>query len=574
MTSVPTSRSNSARRRAALAALALWAALMLPLLRWGLPDRTRDELLFGSGAAWPAERYQAAAALMERSGRTSGADTDLNPIAAQEQLIDLTPDDAARAEILRRFRLFSRQPDEMITFMALQRMKPRQCDFDPKLYQYGGAYVYLVGALLAAGKFCGLLTVTSDAGVYLTQPELFARFYVLARSLSLLAGALTLVAAAKLAERVGGRRAGWLAALLIACSPVFVTACLEAKPHLASTAALLWAALAALRFDAAPGRRRACVLGVLSGLAFGFVLTGLCAIAMLPFLIRRASARAAPRARWLPLAVASAAGVYACTNPYVVYHALTGHPSFGSNLANSTAMYSVGRIADGAVRVGVLMVESVGIGTLLLGICGLAVCVARWPRRTLIVAGPAIFMLIVAIAIGAGKPAEFARFLLVPSVLAAVAGGAWLARLAVPYRRTAAILLLAALGVSRTWAYVRSFSTDANGAGESRRAAAVALRVALADNEALAVTQVPAPYATPPIDFDRRRVLLLPARRSAELPVATLPRLLVCTADDERSTASAWWREFYALQRVIPETGTPGSPITWADKPVFVFERR
>ncbi|MCG3125554.1 MAG: hypothetical protein CHACPFDD_00378 [Phycisphaerae bacterium] len=575
MTRAARSRPAHRRRRSlALGALALWAALMLPLLRWGLPDRTRDELLFAGGSTWPAERYQTAQALEQRGSRAGGADTDLNPLAAPDQLIDLTSDEAGRAEILRRFRLFSRQPDEMITFMALQRMSPRQFDFDPKLYQYGGAYIYVVGALLAAGKACGLLTVTSDAGVYLTQPELFGRFYLAARGLSLAAGALTLVGVARLAARVGGRRGGWVAALLAACSPVFVTACLEAKPHLISTAALVWAALAALRFDASPARRTAIVLGALCGAAFGLVLTGLCAIALLPCLALRVPRAADSRFRSLALAVGCAAAVYAVTNPYVILHLLTGHASFSSNLANSTAMYTVGRFAEGASRVARLLVESVGLGTLLLGLCGSLAIVARWPRRTLLVAAPAVFMLLVATAIGAGKPAEFARFLLLPSLLAAGAAGAWLARLAVPYRRTAAILFLAALAVSRTWSYVHAFATDALGIDESRRVAALALRGALVDNEPLALTQVPAPYATPPIDFDRRQVLLLPRQPGPELPVARLPRLLVCTADNEQSTASAWWRRHYELRRAIPPHGRATSPISWANKPVFIFERR
>lgn len=158
----PKARASRRRRRHGLSvwlAVVLWAAVMAPLLGWGLPSRAQDELLFGGQAAWPAERDDAADTLHQRRQRQAGADTDLNPIANRDRITHLTPDEPARAEILRRYRLFSRQPDEMITFMALQRMQPPRLeldpksghrvlrfDLDPKLYQYGGGYIYLVGA--------------------------------------------------------------------------------------------------------------------------------------------------------------------------------------------------------------------------------------------------------------------------------------------------------------------------------------------------------------------------------------------------------------------------------------------
>ena len=188
--------------------LTLWAALMTPLLLWGLPSRSRDHLLFGGEPPWPAERYAATAALNQLQTQSLGADTDLNPVATTDRVVDLTPDDAARAEILRRYRLYSRQPDEMIVFRALQRMRPRELDFDPRLYQYGGAYLYLVAGVLATGHALGLTSLSGDVGTYLTQPELFARFYVAARLLSLVFGGFTLIAVYRLAAQAAGRRAG------------------------------------------------------------------------------------------------------------------------------------------------------------------------------------------------------------------------------------------------------------------------------------------------------------------------------------------------------------------------------
>ena len=287
---------------------------MFPLLFWGLPTARNDGLLFGGEPAWPAARYHVERDLEQRRARNAGADTDLNPLAGREQIVDLTADDAERAEILRRYRLFSRQPDEMITLMALQSMKPRQLDFDPKLYQYGGGYIYLVGAALGAAGTLGIVPLKSDIGYYLEHPDAFGRFYVVARCISLVFGALTLLAVYRLGRRAGGPDpycvvAGWLALAMVAGTPVFITAVCEAKPHLPSACMLLWATLAALDFRNSGARRDAVRMGLFGGYAFGLVLTGLVATLLWP-----AACLARPRAdrvsalRRLGLGLAVAAG--------------------------------------------------------------------------------------------------------------------------------------------------------------------------------------------------------------------------------------------------------------------------
>ena len=55
-------------------------------------------------------------------------------------------DSVNRARILRRYKLYSFQPDEMNTFRALAEMHPDAMQFDPRLYQYGGLWIYPVGA--------------------------------------------------------------------------------------------------------------------------------------------------------------------------------------------------------------------------------------------------------------------------------------------------------------------------------------------------------------------------------------------------------------------------------------------
>jgi hypothetical protein len=58
-----------------------------------------------------------------------------------------------------RFKLYSIEVDEVTNVIALARIRPRALQFDPFYYQYGGAYLYPLGAwYLLLSKF-GVITV-------------------------------------------------------------------------------------------------------------------------------------------------------------------------------------------------------------------------------------------------------------------------------------------------------------------------------------------------------------------------------------------------------------------------------
>lgn len=597
-------------------AVVLWFVVMLPLAWWGLPSRANDDLLFGGDAAWTAERFGAARdALRAIEERRGGADTDLDPLGRRDELLNLTPDDDARAAILLRFRLYTRQPDEMITIRALARMKPRELDLDPRLYQYAGGYVYLFGASVGAAALTGFVQLTRDLGVYLTQPEQIARIYLVGRFLSLAFGAGALVAVARLAERGAGRTAGWLALVYAGLSPVFICGALEAKPHLPSVCLTLWATLAALRFVPAwearvadSARGTAVRLGLLGGGSAALVLTGAAAALLWPALMlargrRRgesdggaaelpgessdaarsareresvsylARKKRAPRSRVLLGAGVVGLVTFCVLNPYLLYNVLFNRESLASNLSNSTAMYRIGRVSEGAATVLDLLVEGVGWGALLLGVAvGAACAVGRW-RETCVVMAPALGMVVLCALIGAGKPGEFARFLLLPALVlcvGAAVGVTWLAQ-----RRSWVGLVAAALVVlsMSTFRYVRAFAADARGVDESRRRAAEFLRAEMQPGDGIALLDEPAPYATPPVDLTRTVLMLLPRETGAGVPPSALPRWLVHVADSGRLERLGWWSAQYERVAVFPGADG-GVRIGWANKAVQVLRRR
>lgn len=555
-------------------AAVLWLLLMWPLAHWGLPSSRYDRYLFAGQPAWEPERYRAARALTALRERNAGADIDLDPLADRSQPIDLTADDAARGQILLRYRLYSRQPDEMITFRALQRMKPRERDFDPKLYQYGGGYIYLVGGAIGLTSALGLTRLTSDLNIYLAQPESFATFYVVARSISLLLGTAALVAVFRLASRAAGRAAGWVALALVAASPVFITGALEAKPHLPAACMMLWAIEFALRCWTHRRTRDAIALGLSAGYACGLVLTGFAAIVTIAAL----GLALAFRARRLGPAIASAViaiEIYLITNPYVAINALVNRAALTSNIDNSTAMYALDRFGDGAMRVGELLIESIGGLTLAIGALGTMLLFARFRGPTVIAGAAGLVLILLGIAIGAGKPPEFARFFVVPATLICVSAAVALAEVGRRSRVIALVLLSACLFTADGWDYATSFRLDAAGTTDSRSMAAAWLAEHLQAGDSIGVLQEPAPYAVPPLDFATRRVLLLPPRPPSDIVHAALPEWLIF-AGDQALNIGTWneWTEHYEIRWTGPiDRSSHASPIAWANKPVFIYRR-
>lgn len=578
---VPTSLPASSYRRWRPWYLAgTWLLLMTPLTWWGLPDARHDRFLFAGGAPWRTEQYQYTQALEARRQRLAGADTDLNPIEARDRLIDLTATSDDRAEILRRFRLYSRQPDEMITFMALQRMRPRELDFDPRLFQYGGAWVYLVGAAVAFSSALGLTHLVPDAGFYLLHPAQFARFYAVARLVTLVFAAGMLLATWRLADRLterpdgppARRSSGWLAALILALAPVFIVGALDAKPHVPSACLVMLATTAALNYCCSGRRSAAVAMGLAAGGASGLVLTGVMTAVLWPMVVglRRAALRRT--AIDLLIAAALAATVYAATNPYVLINLLTRPEVLASNLSNSLAMYSVGRFPRGLLRVGQLLLEGLGPATLALGGIGLVWTARIACGRAALAASPALALLLLCASIGADKPAEFARFLVVPAALFSVGGAFVLDRL----MRRAPVAGLAALGITLGTCgaprYLESFVREVLG-NASRDQAAAWLARHLEPDEPVGVVQAPAPFSLPPLDLARRRLLLMPPSPPPRMEAGDLPPWLVVVADGPQTWARAWWQAHYAL---VASFGAerPLTPIAWAHKPVFVYHLR
>ncbi len=565
------------KHRIALAGIVLLAGIINCVgIDWGLPSREHDRYLFGDAGPWSGERIAALGGAEERRHLQRGADVDVNPRTRSGERINST--DAEQAEIYRRYRLFTRHPDEMVTLMAIASMHPSQYDFDPKLYQYGGLFVYPVAAMLKAASVIGVIDLRTDITWYLDHPEAFGRFYVVMR-LYVVAFALAgVVGVYLLTTRLANRTAGLVASLLFVLMPITINGAHEAKPHLPAAVLMTFALLSALRYMDRPSTRSLMLLGAMCGLSFGMVLSGWVVFLVLPTVAWLRHERWAERVSIVAAGGGVGVLVYALTNPYVVINALTNRSLLAENLSNTAAMFGLADPGLGLFRTASVVAEGMSPLLATAAIAAVVIMVAsrQW-RATTVALVPTLAVLLNMVLVGAGKPGEFGRFALfadtVLVVMVAAAGVQlwWRAKQIV-----VAGLVVCAVGVMADGLrYERGFIRESLGYHTRAAAAAwLAQYLEAGGPTSIGVLADPAPYLTPPLDFAACDVIAIP-RAKPDTPPATLPGLLIYTGDYSAPPLGTWWERLYRPVRRFPATPprfwTRPTTISWADKPVTVY---
>ncbi|HEY7115663.1 MAG TPA: glycosyltransferase family 39 protein [Tepidisphaeraceae bacterium] len=577
-----------ARERCALVGvLILGCATFLSGLDWGLASREADGFLFGSGdQAWGADEIVMLGGSWTPDANRA-ADADADPIRDRDHLVAINANDQQKAQIFRRYRLFSAQPDEMVTFMALAGM--RGGSFDPRMYQYGGLWVYPVGAALrlAAMRGIGLVTLKSDLNFYLDHPGQFGRFYVVARAYSVAWGLVGIWAVYCLSKRLSSRRVVPIAAAAcFALMPVVINGAHEAKPHLAGTVLVLLSALAATKYVETGRARWWAMTGALCGMALGMVLSAAVAFVAIPLMTLLRTNTWGRRATIMLAAAGIGVGVYCLTNPYVPLNLIRNPAVVRANLAAlGQAKAIVGRQSDtGAIaNARRLVTDGASILGGVIGLLGLLVAAgnrAWWARNpsarvvAILLGIPAALVLVQFALLAAGKPGEFGRFAMLPDVALMMVGVVLI--LSTKWGRLWTGPAVATLILLVGWqglAHVAGFVEDASRPTATRHVAAQRLAELWATGaRTLAIPAEPAPYCLPPIDFTRWKVLLLPADGglSAADP---LPDVIVAPVDDLRQPATIPG-DRYQRTFVVGNWPWIATRVSWADKPFEILIRR
>lgn len=222
----------------------------------------------------------------------------------------------------RSYFLRSGHEDESDILFALSKIKPWKGEFNPRIYFYGGAYLYPLGTWIAAGSLFTPAQLKGDVAHYLEHPDQLAWLYRLGRSFSVISywlGAILLFLAGR---RLFNEKVGLAAAALYAAAPGVVLQAHYMKPHLLAQAfviAAFWACAELTRGKG--GAIRWPLAGACVGLAGGCALPFLSAggIVALAALLRLRQGRPWKRElAGVAAAAAAAVAAFVVTNPYLI----------------------------------------------------------------------------------------------------------------------------------------------------------------------------------------------------------------------------------------------------------------
>ncbi|MFA5644875.1 MAG: hypothetical protein WDA18_00755 [Candidatus Ratteibacteria bacterium] len=208
--------------------------------------------------------------------------------------------------------------DEQAVPNALSKMNPRDFNFNPHFFEYGGAYLYPIGIFLKIKEIAGHLTLRSDMSYYLLHPEEMGKIYTSGR----IFGALSTIFATILffLLSLSFFKQYWLALLLTiffgAC-PAFALWSHYLKPF---SSGLLWVVAAfftAYRFMETGNIRRLYASAIFAGIAFATLLSyGYSLWFVLLAIIFQNEKRIRPAQ--IIKAILSFFGVFLLLNPYML----------------------------------------------------------------------------------------------------------------------------------------------------------------------------------------------------------------------------------------------------------------
>jgi hypothetical protein len=337
-------------------------------------------------------------------------------------------------------------------------------DLNPHNFLYPSAYFY---ALFAWEGLTALVAVATRAvdsfGAF--QREFFidpTRVFVAGRLLTALLGTATVVATGVLGSRIGGRRVGLVAALLLAVAPLHVLNSHYVKHDVPVTLLIVLAYVAYERLwsvEDRPGsfhlqaEGRLIAASVMTGVAFSTHYYAIFLAIPLAWSAARGARTAPDAVRRIAIAACISAAVFFVLSPFILIEPATALRDIRANrqIVIDRAVENAGYVATAAEYGRLLLTNTVGLPTAVLALAGVLFGMRRSPKRTLwLLLFPVPFLLFIASTV----PASRYLVPIVPflALFAAIAiSELWRPRLLNP----GLLLFLAALGT----AAVQSFRT-------------------------------------------------------------------------------------------------------------------
>jgi hypothetical protein len=140
----------------------------------------------------------------------------------------------------------SLHPDEHLTLRVFANMHPNKLDFDPKVYHYGGCYVYTIGISFLLAKLLGFIQLKKDINFYLHNPKEIGKIYIVGRLIGAILAGLSVIFIYLAGCNLFSKRVGIFAGLFFSSCPAVAVFShyMQPYPH-----ALFWLSLCLYLFS-------------------------------------------------------------------------------------------------------------------------------------------------------------------------------------------------------------------------------------------------------------------------------------------------------------------------------------
>lgn len=532
---------------------------------WGLPGQGRDLLPPAPSADVSAGTRRSWLAVQDPARNLS-----LGAPAAEEAE---TPE-----KTLRRFSLFTADPDEAVPLMAVARLNPFAGRWDPGIAHYGGLFLYALGAWFKLAATTGAITVQGDPSFYLSRPEAMARIYLTGRLLVVLVSAAAIPLVWLMARRLYGQRIALLAAAVTAVIPAWIALTHIMKPWAFGVPCALAALAMGRRLMTTPTPRRdAAIGGVLAGLAVGAGIPySPSLLAPCTGLALRRKDTVLQRLGWMAVATAAAAAAILAAHPYWLL------APEGTRVALERLFAATGTTSHPGALAG-FMAGTLGSAL------GLPLLVAALPegvwlawkdREALPILLPTLGMMVATgVKTGAvefhGDP-MLARWALPAVLILAMLGVGGLCRLgrALPAGARWLPLLLLLPTLLTAAALLRTFAAAAG--PDTTRHRAGAWINGLPAGTTIGVTAPLAPFRSPFFRMDRYRLVILPDPAAAD--PRDLPEYFLVAERSDLPASAAFQGRYREVRRFTPPDRLLGDAAfkayPFADPPIVLYALR
>ncbi len=506
-------------------------------IRWGLPGAERTDLVFPEHL-----RTDEFYALMRDTrddiyriteGSPCGyskTNTQVSPIKQSLGIhnntdsIVIGSDRRILANAIRPYLLKAHHADEQMTISALSNVKPKKLQFNPRLYHYGGVFIYSTGAWLGISHVLGLSRITPDLVFYLRNPAEMARIIVAGRTLGALAMTLSAVLVFLIGRRLYSTRAGFLASLFFALSPAVIAQAHIMKPYPMATFFALACVYASTFLDT---KKTAVYLacGIAGGLTTGSIYTSWM-ILLVPYAFHLLHTRKLIDKN-IVLTAITAIGIFVLTNFY-----------WFSDFSATCFELSIGKDAY-PFKFSLLsvlgffkntMIVALREGTTLLVILGTLYAFVKKEEQSIALLVPciAVYSLYALMIWNASTSISTGRFLLpCLGILLIITGRAMDAMLA--NKRAAKIAIgFIAIAILHTGnyaaSYIKNYADDSTTRSTQLQAGRWIMKE-IPQGSSIGLFVAPEPYIVPPFDFSRYQVTIIGDLMA--LPQAQLPDYLI-----------------------------------------------